>query len=41
MKRLFAAILVCLFCVTTAYAAEWGEGLGPGQPLPGIPKLSV
>lgn len=41
MKRLFAAILVCLFCVTTAYAAEWGEGLGPGQPLPGIPKLDL
>lgn len=41
MKRLFAAILVCLLCVTTAYAAEWGEGLGPGQPLPGVPKLDL
>lgn len=41
MKRLFAVILVCLFCTTGALAAEWGEGLGPDQPLPGVRKLNL
>lgn len=41
MKRLFAVILICLFCATGALAAEWGEGLGPEQPLPGVRKLDL
>ena len=41
MKRLFAVILVCLLCATSAFAAEWGEGLGPEQPLPGVPKVEL
>lgn len=41
MKRLFALILVGLLCLTTAFAAEWREGLGPDQPMPGIPKLDL
>ena len=41
MKRLFAVILICLFCATGAFAAEWGEGLGPDQPLPGVRKLNL
>jgi len=41
MKRLFAVILVCLLFATSAYAAEWGEGLGPDQPLPGVPKIDL
>ena len=41
MKRLFAVILVCLLCATTAYAAEWGEGLGPEKPMPGVPAIEL
>ena len=41
MKRLLAMILVCLFCATGALAAEWPEGLGPDQPLPGVRKLNL
>ena len=41
MKRLFAVVLVCLLCATSALAAEWGEGLGPDQPLPGVRKLDL
>ena len=37
MKRLTALLIACLLCLTTAYAAEWGEGLGPSQPYPGVP----
>ena len=32
MKKLIALILVCLLCLTSAYAAEWGEGLSPAKP---------
>ncbi|MBR1821683.1 MAG: hypothetical protein IJ769_08685 [Clostridia bacterium] len=32
MKRLVALILVCIFCMATAYAAEWAEGLSPAKP---------
>ena len=32
MKKLIALILVCLLCLTAAYAAEWGEGLSPAKP---------
>ena len=32
MKKLTALILVCLLCLTTAYAAEWREGLSPAKP---------
>lgn len=41
MKKLFALVLIGLLCVTSAFAAEWGEGLGPEQPLPGVPKLDL
>lgn len=41
MKRLIAVVLVCLLCATGALAAEWGEGLGPEQPQPGIPKIDL
>ncbi|MBQ3423863.1 MAG: hypothetical protein IJH38_01535 [Clostridia bacterium] len=41
MKKLFALLLVCVLCLTTAYAAEWREGLGPDQPLPGVRKLDL
>ena len=41
MKRLFAVVLVGLLCATSALAAEWGEGLGPDQPLPGVRKLDL
>ena len=41
MKRLFAVILVCLLCATAAYAAEWGEGLGPEHPMPGVPAIEL
>jgi len=41
MKRLLAVVLVCLLCATNALAAEWAEGLGPDQPLPGVPKIDL
>ena len=41
MKRLLALVLVCLLCATSALAAEWAEGLGPDQPLPGVPKIDL
>ena len=41
MKRLLAMVLIGLFCATGAFAAEWGEGLGPDQPLPGVRKLDL
>jgi len=36
-----ALVLVCLLCATSALAAEWAEGLGPDQPLPGVPKIDL
>ena len=41
MKRLLAMVLICLLCGTGALAAEWAEGLGPEQPLPGVPKIDL
>ena len=41
MKKWFALLLVCMFLMTTAYAAEWSEGCGPAQPLPGVRKLDI
>ena len=41
MKRLLAVVLVCMLCATSALAAEWAEGLGPDQPLPGVRKLDL
>lgn len=41
MKKLLAMVLVCLLCATSAFAAEWAEGLGPEQPLPGVPKIDL
>jgi hypothetical protein len=41
MKRLLAVVLICLLCGTGALAAEWAEGLGPEQPLPGVPRIDL
>ena len=41
MKRLLAVVLICLLCATGAFAAEWGDGLGPEQPLPGVPRIDL
>ena len=41
MKKLMALILVCVFCMATAYAAEWAEGLSPAQPYPGVPAVNL
>ena len=41
MKKLLAVVLVCLLCTTSALAAEGAEGLGPEQPLPGVPKIDL
>ncbi len=41
MKKLMALILVCVFCMATAYAAEWPEGLSPAQPYPGVPEANL
>ena len=34
-------VLICLLCGTGALAAEWAEGLGPEQPLPGVPRIDL
>lgn len=34
MKKLVAVILACVFCVATAYAGEWADGLSPAKPHP-------
>ena len=41
MKRLLAMVLVCLLCATGAFAVEWADGLGPEQPLPGVPRIDL
>lgn len=42
MKKLVALILVCLLCVaTTAYAAEWAEGLSPAKPSNLKPEVDL
>lgn len=41
MKKLMALILVCVFCMATAYAAEWAEGLSPAQPYSGVPAVNL
>lgn len=41
MKKLFALLMVCLLCVTSASAAEWGEGLSAAQPYPGVPEVKL
>ena len=42
MKRLLAMILVCIICITTtAFAAEWAEGLGPNHPMPGVAEVNL
>lgn len=40
MKKLIALILVCLVCLTTAYAAEWSDGLSPEQPMHNFEKVN-
>ena len=39
MKKLIALILVCLICLTSAYAAEWREGLSPEKPSTHMQKV--
>ena len=41
MRKLIALVLVCLFCMTAAYAAEWPEGLGPAQPYSHKPAVNL
>ena len=41
MKKLVALILVCLFCMTTALAAEWAEGLSPAKPSKLKPEVDL
>ena len=41
MKRLVALILVCIICMTTAYAAEWAEGLSPAKPSNLKPEVDL
>ena len=41
MKKLVALILVCLFCMTTALAAEWPEGLSPAKPSNLKPEVDL
>ena len=41
MKRLTALVIACLLCVTTAYAAEWGEGLSAAKPYTGVPEVNL
>ncbi len=41
MKKLVAVILVCLFCMTTALAAEWPEGTSPAKPTKLKPEVDL
>lgn len=41
MKKLIALVLVCVFCLATAYAAEWEEGLSPAQPYSHKPPVKL
>ena len=41
MKKLAALILVFLFCLTSAQAAEWAEGRSPAQPYAGVPEVNL
>lgn len=41
MKKLIALVLVCLFCMATAYAAEWAEGLSPAHPYEHKPEIDL
>ncbi|MBQ8110244.1 MAG: hypothetical protein IJ124_08820 [Clostridia bacterium] len=41
MKKVVALVLVCLFCVASAYAAEWADGLSPAQPYSGKPEINL
>ena len=42
MKRLIALLMACaLACGAVAYAAEWGEGLGPAHPYAGSPEADL
>ena len=41
MKRLIALLVVCMLCLTTAYAAEWKEGLSAAKPYSGVPEVNL
>ena len=41
MKKLVAMILVCMLCLTTAYAAEWTDGLSPAKPNPLVDEVNL
>lgn len=43
MKRIIAlaCLMVLLLCVAAAQAAEWREGLGPGQPYTNVPAVDL
>ena len=41
MKKLIALVLVCVFCMATAYAAEWPEGTSPAKPSNLKPEVDL
>ncbi len=41
MKKLTALILALMLCLSTAYAAEWAEGLSPSQPYSHKPAVNL
>ena len=41
MKKLAAMILACMLCLTTAYAAEWTDGLSPAKPNPLVDEVNL
>jgi len=41
MKKTLAILMVLTLCVSTAFAAEWGEGLSAAQPYAGVPAVDL
>ena len=41
MKRIIAILVVCMLCLTSAYAAEWAEGRSAAQPYAGVPEVDL
>ena len=41
IKKLTAILLAGMMLATPVCAAEWGEGLSPAQPYPGVPEVDL
>ena len=41
MKSIIAILVVCMLCLTSAYAAEWAEGRSAAQPYAGVPEVDL